>query len=210
MDLRDRGRLARLVRRLVPGPGRWLAAMELLLLGAVLLAGGHLLAGLVGAARHRDVCVEVSLRELGRLVVNGTLPTGRSVAASTAEVCTWQPSLRQELLDLLARLPGTLVVLVAVVLLLRVVRAARFADPFVPAVAGRLRRIGAVLLLGGCVAEAGQHLGRSALARTLAPGVPARSAAGLLSWLFAAVVVFAIAAVLDRGTALRAELDGVI
>jgi hypothetical protein len=89
-------------------------------------------------------------------------------------------------------------------------------DPFTPAMVGKLRTLGLLILAGGLVAEAVAFLaGRALLDDVLAgePGLRAGAHLGWypsLWWLLPGLLVLVFAEVLRRGCDLRAELDEVI
>jgi len=96
----------------------------------------------------------------------------------------------------------------------RLVDHARYGDPFRPAMVRRLRVLGFVVLLGGALCEAVEYAASYTLMRISLPGDVLFGASPDVSvtfwWLLPGCVLLAVAEVVRRGCALRAELDEVI
>lgn len=124
------------------------------------------------------------------------------------------PSLPQRLLEEVAG--GTVwavITLVIAVLARRIVNAAMHSDPFTVAMAGRLQRLGLVVLIGGAAAELTNIAAGMALYHSADPhGSPFYALNVPLSfwWLPLGFALLAFSAVVRHGCTLRAELDQVI
>lgn len=122
------------------------------------------------------------------------------------------PAPSQVVLGVLTVLPTGLVVLMMLAMLYRVVRDARRGDPFTGTTVRRLRQLSAVAVIGGSLAWVAEFSARFALTST----VTEAGAGATLTltkpsiWLLVGVGYLAIAEIIGRGRAMRAELDGVI
>jgi hypothetical protein len=136
------------------------------------------------------------------VVANADAPT--LAVAGTAHTVA-DPTPGQRLLWIATSLPTPVVIAAILVQLLRIVRAARRSDPFTPATVQRLRVLAVVAIAGGYAASFLQILASAALSSgTVAAGsLPA-------SWLLTGFGALAAAEVVNRGCALRAELESVI
>jgi hypothetical protein len=91
------------------------------------------------------------------------------------------------------------------------VRAARRDDPFSAANVRRLRAMGGVVLVGGASSLTIGVAAAFELGRSIAPDAAPGAVLDLSGWWFlVGFGFFAIAEVLNRGRAMRAELDEVI
>jgi hypothetical protein len=133
----------------------------------------------------------------------------------TVDVLVRDPDAGQLVDQALIRLPTYLVAGTVFVLLLGVLRRARRDNPFLPATVNRLRVLAIVVLVGGPLAftietiaamdlsarVTNTHMGNIGTTFDLTPiGI----------WLLVGFGFFAIAEVVNRGRAMRAELDSVI
>jgi hypothetical protein len=137
--------------------------------------------------------------------INRPSPDGQRVAESLTE----------RLLYLTAhRLAFTLATIPMLILAWRLVSRAMKDDPFTPAMVRRLRVLGAVVLIGGLLSEVAEYVAGVALMHvTIPPDILALAAPDIKItywWLMPGLILLAIAEVVKRGCALRAELDGVI
>jgi hypothetical protein len=124
-------------------------------------------------------------------------------------------TLAQRLLYLTTyRLAFILATIPMLVLARRLIGQAMRGDPFTPAMVRRLRVLGAVVLVGGALSEAAQYAAADALLRiSLPPELLPWAQPNVritLWWIMPGLILLAIAEVVKRGVALRAELDGVI
>ncbi|GAB7047557.1 DUF2975 domain-containing protein [Catenuloplanes indicus] len=186
----------------------WLGELQTALgAGAVLGA----LAG-VGTVIYAGVtdAVELTIVTTGETAISG-LPAGVTRAdGGAADVAVADPGWAERLAHLAQGAPSYLLGLLVVVSLWRIVRAARRTDPFVPGIAGRLRRLGLVTLVGGLVADT-LETGSGALASTLVYGeFRALTVTYHFWWLLIGFGLLAVGEVLRRGAVLRAELDQVV
>ncbi len=122
------------------------------------------------------------------------------------------PSPYQAILGALTVLPTGLVVLMMLAVLVRVVRDARRTDPFTEATVRRLRQLGAVVIIGGVLAWVVEFYAQFALAGTVTETGSGATLTLLKPaiWLLVGFGYLAIAEVVSRGRAMRAELDRVI
>lgn len=107
--------------------------------------------------------------------------------------------------------PTYVVVVTMLAMLYAVVRRARREDPFLTAIVRRLRWLGVVALIGGPLAAIAEMVATLDLTRRLT-GDPAASldATAIGVWLLAGFGFLAVAEIVNRGRALRAELETVI
>jgi hypothetical protein len=131
-------------------------------------------------------------------------------ADSTVEVTIAEPSKHQAIAHAFTALPGLLVVLTMLMMLARIVRAARLADPFTGETVGRLRVLAASILIGGVAANMVETVAALNLALTVTPGSFAATWVFPGQWLLLSFGFLAIAEVIKRGAAMRAELETVI
>lgn len=188
----------------------WLKEFQaVLILGLVLAA---LLGGLGVAAVVAGDSVPVQLPATG---VTGTveygLRDGSTVAADQqVRVEAADPGLGQRAGWLFTALPTYLVIVALLVLLLRIVVLARRTDPFTQATVRRVRVLGWVALVGGIAAY-----GAEALAQLYLVGSVTTDGIGIttdlpLHWFPIGFGLLALAEVVKRGCAMRAELDSVV
>jgi len=190
----------------------WLRELQgLLVVGLVLTATGVI--AQIAMAMMGPLRVSVPA---GHLVGPGTLHglTGGaqldqhgSVGLSVAD-----PTPRQAILGVLTILPTGLVVLTMLAGLYRVIRDARRRDPFTETTVRRLRHLSAVLFLGGLLSWIGEFIAEFALTTTVtqAGWAGTLSLAKPLIWLLVAFGYLAVAEIINRGRAMRAELEQVI
>jgi hypothetical protein len=185
----------------------WLGQVQLLLVacGAVFVAFG--IGALVALIDGAAVCTDV-LGAPPAVVVSG-LRSGVTPGA-TVSVCAESPTGTQSALAFLVDGVWPLVVAVAAVLLHQIVRDARRADPFTPATVRRMRQLAVFVLLAGGAATTLEMVASDALAGSLVDGGFHRGDAPVWTWLAVALGLAAVAEIVKRGVALRAELDTVI
>jgi hypothetical protein len=188
----------------------WLGLVWVTLLFGFGMAGLHVFASAMLIFAHDPIDVMVPTSEVGAVGAPDRLPpgmefdTGGWIPARIVE-----PTLAQGALHALTTVPTTLVLAGMLLVLLRVVKDAWDRNPFSTRTIRRLRLLGATVLLGGCLAEGVEQ------AATLALDQPIQfySASSYLLvswWLFAGLASLAVAEVVNRGFAMRAELDAVI
>jgi hypothetical protein len=91
-------------------------------------------------------------------------------------------------------------------------------DPFTLTMVGKLRKLGALVLVGGLVSSAAALIAGWLLLQDMLSGEPELRAGARLDvaayptlwWLLPGLLVLAFAEIVRRGCILRAELDGVI
>ncbi|GAA2691539.1 hypothetical protein [Actinoplanes palleronii] len=150
-------------------------------------------------------------------VIDPLLPAFTVQADNVAVVVTVADQTpAQAVLDVIAGgTPGAIAWLVIAVLARRIVTAALGpgVDPFAAATAGRIRRLGIVILTAGGLAELISAAAEYTLYRSVfkdSSFTGAGAATFSLWWLPLGLAVLAFAAVVRHGSALRAELDEVI
>ncbi len=159
------------------------------------------------------VPVELSARDITDVTgASGGLAPGVSVAAdSTVEAVITDPSIGQLSWYAASRLGQLGVALALLALLLRLVIVARRTDPFTAATVRRLRVLAAVSALGGVATGFLTMFAGLVLSDAATGGRTITTTLSLnIQWLLAAVGFLAIAEVIKRGRALRAELETVI
>jgi DUF2975 family protein len=143
----------------------------------------------------------------------GGLAAGAAVDPNgTVDVLIDHPSARQVVAAALVSMPTFLVILALFAMLLGVVHRACNGGPFDAHVVRRLRLIGVVALVAGVVARlvelfAQLDLTSTVTDRSTSATLPLQS---LFGWVLVGIALFAIAEVVKRGLAMRAELDTVI
>jgi hypothetical protein len=141
----------------------------------------------------------------------GGLTGGAVVGAdSVVEVLVAEPGARQAIASAFTALPGLLVVLAMLVMLGRIVRAARAADPFTDETVRRLRVLAVGIFAGGVVASVVETVAAVNLALSVTEGSFATDWVVPGRWLLLSIGLLAVAEVIKRGTALRAELATVV
>lgn len=151
--------------------------------------------------------VPVPLKEAGEFT--GTLPDGVAVDPSgwvPARIA--EPTASQSLLHAATALPTLCVVAAALVLLERILRNTRRADPFTAANVRLLRLLGLTVVAGGVAADVVEALAARALAAPIVDG----PVGGFFwsGWWLAGIAFLAVAEVFNRGVRMRAELDGLV
>ncbi len=141
----------------------------------------------------------------------GGLTGGAVVGAdSVVEVLVAEPGARQAIASAFTALPGLLVVLAMLVVLGRIVRAARAADPFTDETVRRLRVLAVSVFVGGVAASVVETVAAVNLALSVTEGSFATDWVVPGRWLLLSIGLLAVAEVIKRGTALRAELATVV
>jgi len=187
----------------------WLKELQTVLILGLVVVGGL---GVFGAA----AAVSDSLQlELPASAVSGTVDYGlREGAAIAAEqdvtVTVADPNPQQRVLWALTALPSYAVVAGLLVLLLRIVWHARRGDPFTPATVRRLRVLAVVTLVGGYLGFLIELFAAMHLSSTvITDGVVGFSQLPV-HWFLIGFGLFAVAEVIKRGNAMRAELETVV
>jgi len=121
------------------------------------------------------------------------------------------PSATHQLLALVPSVVALVLALVGARLLLRVVRALGDGDPFTPDNARRLRLIALLLAVGGPLVQVVGDVTRNALLSQVAVAADLPTEFNLSLWpLAAGLLVAFVAEVFARGSALRAEVEGLV
>ncbi len=141
----------------------------------------------------------------------GGLTGGAVIGAdSVVEVLVARPRARQAVANASTELPGLLVVLTMLVMLERIVRAARGTDPFTGETARRLRVLAVSILVGGVAASVVETVAAVDLALSVTDRSFAADWVIPGQWLLLSFGLLAVAEVIKRGAAMRAELETVI
>lgn len=130
-----------------------------------------------------------------------------AVEAKNSQVFVDAETMRPQLFALLGILAAILAAAVYVLRQLQALVASAATDPFIPANAGRLRRIGWALVIVQLLALplgwVASHIAVSASKFANMGGLDLNS-------ILAILLVFVLAAVFERGAAMRAELEGTV
>ena len=191
----------------------WLAELQAVLAVGAVAALAGVLAATVRAAFGGSVAFTVPTATVDGLetLVRGSLWTGTGVElGGEVDLMATDPTAGQRLAALLTHLPSYLVALTVLVLLWRIVRTCRREDPFSPAVARRLIRLGVVALAGGLLADAVQLVATYLGSATVLDGSAAASYRYSWWWLLIGFGFLAVGEIVKRGADLRAELDTVV
>lgn len=195
----------------------WLRELHALLVICLALSGIGVLVGIVAAVvgpfAGGTFSVAVPVDHVSGIGAVTGLRGGASLdPKGEISVAVADPSTGQTVLAILTWLPTAVVVMAMLVLLLSIVGSARRDGPFTTVVARRLRALGFVVTIGGLLAWPAQFLARWALVDTVSSAGPAATLTFTepLTWVLVGVGYIAIAEVVGRGRAMRAELDEVI
>lgn len=187
----------------------WLKELEAVLVFGVVLLGLLTVSAVVGALGN-SLQVTVPAEAVSATVQTGLRDGAVVLPAQDVIVEVSGPSGSQRAIWLLSTLPTHLVVVAVMVLLLRIVRAARRTDTFTTATARRLRVLAVVTLVGGYLAVIVQMLASMELSSTVMTDAIAGYSEVPTYWFLIGFGLFAAAEVVKRGCALRTELETVI
>jgi len=156
-------------------------------------------------------------QELPAGALTGTDQVGGVTAGVTVDPSGWIPftihsaSLAQRLLYLMTVLPGLVLIAEIARRMANVLRAAQATDPFTASTARALVAVGKLTAFAGLGAWAVSQVAQGILSWTLlaSPG-PFHPHQTPLGWLAVGLIFAAFGQILDRGVAMRAELDTVI
>jgi hypothetical protein len=191
----------------------WLREVEGLLLAAVVISG---LVGVVGAiATLVGQPIEVGVPSGDILKSDALLNVNAGVRIdqdSYLPLTIGEPSGGQLALSLLTQLPTYALTTTVLVLFWRTVRTARRTDPFTGAIVGRIRLLGALLVLGAPTAYGIQLAAEFMLSGTVSTGAfgAGLDATAPMIWIIAGFGLLAVGEIVQRGQVIRAELDGVV
>jgi hypothetical protein len=156
-------------------------------------------------------------QELPAAALTGLNRVGGVTAGVGVDPAGWvpftihDPSLAQRLLYLLTVLPGLALVAEIARRMANLLRAAQASDPFTPNTARALMALGKLTAFAGLGAWILSQIAQGVLSGTMltSPGTfhPHQSPLG---WLAVGLIFAALGQILDRGVAMRAELDTVI
>ncbi len=190
----------------------WLGEMQVALVVGAAAIGVAIIAvvwsGIAGASVVARVPAEVVTGVSG--AAGGLTGGGVIGDDSVVEVLVAEPGTRQAIAHALTALPGLLVALATLLMLERIVRGARAADPFTGATVRRLRVLAVGILVGGAVASVVQTVAALNLALSVTEGSFAVDWVIPGQWLLLSFGLMAVAEVIRRGAAMRAELATVI
>ena len=189
--------------------GRWgrsdQGGLEALIWAVLALGALGLLPRLVGAVRGDPIPLETELP--GSMV----RPAAGVQGPLTGEVVLADPSAVEQALSLLPAVLGLALAALGAVLLLGIVRALRDGDPFTPGSARRLTLLALLLAVGAPLVQVVGDLARTALLARVETAADLPVQFTLPLWpLLAALLVAFLAEVFARGSALRAEVEGLV
>jgi Protein of unknown function (DUF2975) len=192
----------------------WLAEMQGLVgvvLGVLVVTA---LLGVVDLVAGGGVVARVPVDAVTGLTdaSGGLRPGVRVDDAGSVDVVVAEPTAGQLVASALTGLPTHLVAIAVFALLFVALRRARREDPFLPATVRRLRIAALVAIVAGPLAFVVETIATMDLTSRVTDGTIAAAAelgtVGL--WLLAGFGLLAVAEIVNRGRALRAELDTVI
>ncbi|MFI5838616.1 DUF2975 domain-containing protein [Catenuloplanes sp. NPDC051500] len=186
----------------------WLGELQVALgTGAVLGVAGGLLH--TGSAIFADT-VDLTVQAGGATGVTG-LAAGVTLAeGGDMQVTVADPGWVERVLAGVQGAPAYLLGLMVIVVLWRIVRVARRTDPFSPELPRRLRRLGLATIVLGLLAELVEVGIGMAASTAVYDEFWATTFGSNFWWLLLGFGLLAVAEVLRRGGALRAELDEVV
>jgi Protein of unknown function (DUF2975) len=189
----------------------WLNELQAVLILSLVVVGGF---GLFGPGATAAVGDRLPL-QLPASAVSGTVDYGlRAGTAIAAEqdvtVMVIDPSPQQRVLWALTTLPTGAVVAALLALLMRIVWYARRGDPFTLATGRRLRVLAMVALAGGCLGFPVEMFAAMYLSSTVAAHGVVGFSQLPVHWFLIGSGVFAVAEMVKRGHAMRAELETVV
>jgi hypothetical protein len=156
-------------------------------------------------------------QELPAAALTGLDRVGGVTAGVGVDPSGWVPftvhdaSLAQRLLDLLTVLPGLVLIAEIARRMANLLRAAQASDPFTATTARALVTVGKLTAFGGLGAWIVSQVAQGLLSATmLASTLTYKPHQSPLGWLAVGLIFAALGQILDRGVAMRAELDTVI
>lgn len=188
----------------------WLKELQAVLILGLVVIG---VAGVFGAAAV--VSGESMQVELPASEVDGTVDYELREGAAVVDVQELRvevvdPSVEQRVAWALTSLPTFAVVAAMLALLLRIVWRARRSDPFTVATVRRLRVLAVVALAGGYLGFLVEALAAMHLSSTVMTDGIVANLQLPLQWFLVGFGLFAVAEVVKRGCAMRAELETVV
>jgi Protein of unknown function (DUF2975) len=189
---------------------RWLRATStFVLIAALCLAVAVLVIAFIPGSPVTQLLPGSALTGLEQV---GGVTTGVAVdRAGSIPFTIHDASLAQRLLALLPVLPGLLLVAEIARRMANLLRVAQSSDPFTARTARALMTVGKLTAVAGVAVWAVSQVGQALLAHTmLIASVTFRPNETPLAWLAVGGLLAAVAQIIDRGVAMRAELDSVI
>lgn len=189
----------------------WLKELHAVLVVGLVVVGGL---GILGVGVTAAVDDSLPL-QLAASAVSGTVDLGlrEGVAIAAVQevtVSVADPTLLQRLVWSLTRLPTHAVIAALLLLLLQLVRHARRGDPFTPSTVRRLRVLAVVAIAGGYLGFMLELISAMYLSSTVATDGVVGIAQLPLHWFLVGFGLFAVAEIVNRGYAMRAELETVV
>ncbi|WP_020578800.1 DUF2975 domain-containing protein [Actinopolymorpha alba] len=189
----------------------WLKELQAVLILGLLVVGAL---GVFGTGATAAVGDSLSL-QLPASAVSGTVEYGLRAGVAIASeqdvtVTVADPSLQQRVVWALTTLPTQVVVAALLALLLRIVRHARHGDPFTPATVRRLRVLAMLALAGGYLGFLIELIAAINLSTTVTTDGAVGFSQLPLHWFLIGSGLLAVAEVVKRGYAMRAELETVV
>jgi hypothetical protein len=143
--------------------------------------------------------------------VGGVVPGAHVDPGGTIAFTVTDPSLAQRMFYLATTLPGVLLVAEVARRMARLLRAGVERDPFTAETVQRLMTVARITAFGGVGVWAVSNLAIWALSSTvLSSGTATRPHQSPLGWIAVGFIFAAFAELINRGLAMRAELDTVI
>jgi hypothetical protein len=188
----------------------WLAEMQSAVAFVLVVLAVVGAAGIAMSAVGENLAVEVPASAVAG-APEGLWPGVTVDAEGTLDVVVARPDRAEQVAATLTTLPTYLVVVALLAMLYAVVRSARWEDPFLPVAVRRLRLLGVMALVGGPLAAVVELVAALDLTRRVTGDASASlDLAGIGLWTLAGFGLLAVAEIVNRGRALRAELDTVI
>ncbi|GAA1806043.1 hypothetical protein GCM10009682_29850 [Luedemannella flava] len=191
----------------------WLAELQNLLIFGLAAVGFTAAVNVVALATGGPVVAALPAHAVDGLVgMSGGLRDGAAVAwGSTVDVHLADPGPADMLWYAGRGVPELVLILTVLALLLRLVVAARRGDPFTAATVRRLRVLGAVSAFGGVLVGLVGTVAELALSDSLTGGDTVAATFTINPvWILVGGGFVAFGEIVNRGRALRAELDTVI
>ncbi len=191
----------------------WLAELQVVVVIGLVATGLAVVVNLVALAMREPIVIAVPAKAIDGLVGSaGGLRTGAAVTAdSTVEIQLADPSLADTLWYAAGSLPELLLVVAVLALLLRLIVAARRADPFTAATVRRLRVLGGTSAIGGVLTGFASTFAQLVLTNDVSGGDLAAATLTVNPiWILVGGGFLAFGEIVNRGRARRAELDTVI
>lgn len=191
----------------------WLAELQVLVIIALVAVAVPIIANVASLATRQPIVVSLPASAVTDLpgTAAGLAPGAAIAADNDVEVSLADPGAAETAWYALRVLPELLLVAVVLALLWRLLAAARRDDPFTTTSVRRLRVLGVLSAAGGFLAGALGTIAEMALSDAATGGRVASATLTLTPvWLLVGGGFVAFAEIVNRGRAMRAELERVI